>query len=170
VQLLDAAQCGYRPKPSKPLPELQPDDLTLLAAMPALRLLCVPYLYEPPIGRNAAVLEDPALQRAYLEQHMLAQAFCALLPRLVVVPLDMQRMPGLLRGGEYEGGLDAEMLGKVRNVVRSCWTDITQALPQPVREAFQRAADAGELSPLTVALLPPPPLADSPAVAREPAA
>ena len=141
-----------RPKPSSPVLALQPSDLSLLAAMPALRLLCVP------LQREMFQLEEgnPVQQLACAQQLLLFTAFCALLPHLAVVPSGAASLPGLFQGLAIEGGLCPAKQRAVRDNFQLAWADTRhdmQDMHWMALALLRQAADEQQLSPQAAALV-----------------
>ena len=134
-------------KPASPLLLLRPSDLTLLAGMPALRLLCLP-LYEETFQGD-----DPRMRASFIQQTRLSLAFCGLLPRLLLVGNRAASCPALFQEAAFEGGLNADKLSKLQASMRAGWEAFDQGQQQYMLGPLRRAAIANQLSPQAAALL-----------------
>lgn len=151
AQLLDVTPSAslWRRKPKAgvlPL-LLQPADLSLLAAMPALRVLCLP------LSSEAFQGDKPRLQSAVNRQWLLAKVFTRLLPQLVVMPFSAASGPRLFLGASFEGGLDPAMLQQLQAHMQSNWAALSQEAQHCALAMLRWAADAQRLSPKAAALL-----------------
>ncbi|PRW56681.1 Leucine-rich repeat-containing 40 [Chlorella sorokiniana] len=150
----------WNARAGSPLLLLQPDDLSLLAALPALRLLCLPMHQKLFQHRK----DDPRQQAAAIQQVLLSAAFCALLPQLAVVSSCAAQAPALFQEPAFEGGLRPDKLREVQEATQLVWVGLGQERQQGMLGVLRRAAEAGELSPQAVALLeayPPQPAGQS---------
>lgn len=156
VQVLDVTPTIHdwvpRPKPSSPVLALQPSDLSLLAALPALRLLCMP------LQREIFQLEEdnPMQQLASVQQMLLFTAFCALLPHLAVVSSGAASLPGLFQGLAIEGGLCPAKQRAIRDNIQLAWADMSRGMQDTQQMALallRQAADEQQLRPQAAALV-----------------
>lgn len=162
LQVLDAMPTisgWHRPKALSPLLALHPSDLSLLVAMPALRLLCVPL--------GDLWLEESTPQRPQLEasQWALAIAFGALLPGLVVLSERSAQSSHLFCDGDPARGLDPAHLREMQSGMQEYWQAECAAFQQAALGLLRWAADTGQLSARAADLL-----AAHPADAQEAAA
>ena len=152
VQVLDVMpQTSYwlrSPKPITRMLALQPGDLSLLAAMPALRLLCMPL---GDLWRR----EETTPQRLQLEatQWGLAMSFCTLLPGLLVLSSHTSQSARLFRGGDPARGVDAALLREVKAQLQDAWQAEGAALQQAALGLLRREAAQGQLSQRAAELL-----------------
>jgi len=126
---------------------LQPSDLSMLAAMPALRLLCLPLSHE------MFEADNPGLRNAQGWQWLLSVAFSALLPHLVFMTDGAAQLPGVFRGAAFEGGLHPERLSQLQAWMESNWAALSDEGKQAAFAWLCRAAESNQLSPRAAALL-----------------
>ena len=155
------------PEPNMPLPLLQPGDLSVLADMPALRLLCVPLSDDLLLSEGNAA----TLQSASVQQWLLCKAFCALLPRLVTLSYSAAQVLWLFQGATIQGGLDPAKHAELQACLHEYWEAQDPEVRQGALDLVRRAAQCGQLSPQAQALLEAvttAPTAGEPAAAPEP--
>ena len=124
---------------------LQPADLSLLVAMPALCLLC--------LSQDSEHFQDVSEPRAAVAQQlMLSTAFCGLLPQLAVVPHSAADLPGLFAGRAMAGGLDPAWLQELQYCMQSSWAALGQEGQRKMLAMVRREA-VPQLSPQAAALV-----------------
>ena len=109
-------------KPASPLMLLQPTDLTLLAGMPALRMLCLPLSEEMFEGG------DPAVRAAAAQHRVLAAAFCALLPQLTVASHGAAYLPGMSHccwPASLESSLHPALRARLQDCAQLSWAALS---------------------------------------------
>lgn len=137
-------------EPGSPLLLLQPGDLTLLAGMPALRMLCL-LLYEEMFEGG-----DPAVRAAAAQHRVLAAAFCALLPQLTITSHGAAYLPGMSHccwPASLESGLHPVLRGRLQDCAQLSWAALSHEEQQQAAALLRQAADEQQLSPQAAALV-----------------